>query len=62
MDFITENNEAISDKGTKKTKSVKKQLFQSTTRSQYATRGMKHSYCEPEVPDDDHYICNVEYD
>ena len=26
-------------------------------RIQYTTRGKKHNYCEAEVPDDDHYIC-----
>lgn len=59
MDFIVEENEANSVKKTKTTKSVNKQLPE--PRRQYVTRGRKHSYCEPEVPDDDHYICELNY-
>lgn len=55
MDFISEENVAMSRKQRKPAKSTKKQLPE--MRSQYTTRGKKHSYCEPEVPDDDHYIC-----
>ena len=54
MDFISEENVVVSGKGREK-KTANKQLVEK--RIQYATRGKKHSYCEPEVPDDDHYIC-----
>lgn len=55
IDFISEENVAVSEKQRKRVKSVNEQLPEK--RAQYATRGIKHSYCEPEVPDDDHYIC-----
>lgn len=28
---------------------------------QYTTRGKRQTYCEAEVPDDDHYICKLDY-
>ena len=55
MDFILEENVVVSGKGREKKKTANKQLPEK--RIQYVTRGKKHSYCEPEVPDDDHYIC-----
>ncbi len=55
IDFIPEENEAVSEKQRKRVKRVNEQLPEK--RTHYATRGIKHSYCEPEVPDDDHYIC-----
>lgn len=51
---LGEENVVVSGKGREK-KTANKQLLEK--RIQYATRGKKHSYCEPEVPDDDHYIC-----
>jgi len=57
MDFILEEPVGVSGKGREKLKTANKQLVEK--RIQYATRGKKHSYCEPEVPDDDHYICEL---
>ena len=56
MDFITEENVATPEKGTKTIKSLP------NIRRQYSTRGKKHSYCEPKVPNDDHYICELTND
>ena len=28
---------------------------------QYTTRGKRQTYCEAEVPDDDHYICKLDH-
>ena len=55
MDFISEETVVVSGKSMGKKKTANKHLL--GKRIQYATRGKKHSYCEPEVPDDDHYIC-----
>ena len=55
IDFISDENVVVSGKGREKKKTANKQLVEK--RIQYATRGKNHSYCEPEVPDDDHYIC-----
>ena len=55
MDSISEENIVVSGKRRGKKKTVNKYILEK--RIQYATRGKKHSYCEPEVPDDDHYIC-----
>lgn len=55
MDYISEENVVVSGKRREKKNTANKHLLQK--RIQYATRGKKHSYCEPEVPDDDHYIC-----
>ena len=55
INFISEENVVVSGKGRVQKKPANKHLPQK--RIQYATRGKKHSYCEPEVPDDDHYIC-----
>lgn len=55
MDFISEETVVISGKVRGKKKTAEKQLLEK--RIQYATRGKKRFYCEPEVPDDDHYIC-----
>ncbi|KAJ7387412.1 Histone-lysine N-methyltransferase prdm9 [Desmophyllum pertusum] len=54
MDFISEENNSYPGKLGKRTKSAKKKSPEE--RIHYATRGKKHSYCEAEVPDDDHYI------
>jgi len=59
MDFILEENVVVPGKGREKKKTANKQLVEK--RIQYATRGKKHSYCEPEVPDDDHYICELNH-
>ena len=45
----------VSGKGKEEKKPANKHLPKK--RIQYATRGKRHSFCEPEVPDDDHYIC-----
>lgn len=55
MDYISEENVVVSGKRREKKNTANKHLPQK--RIQYATRGKKPSYCEPEVPDDDHYIC-----
>ena len=55
MDFISEENIVVSGKRRGRKKTVNEHLLEE--RIQYATRGKKQSYCEPEVPDDDHYIC-----
>ena len=60
MEFISEENYSYPEKQGKKTKSEKKKPTEQ--RIQYATRGKKHSYCEAEVPDDDHYICELNHD
>ncbi|XP_078361042.1 histone-lysine N-methyltransferase PRDM9-like [Oculina patagonica] len=52
LDFNLVEKESIS--GKQGAKSGKKKSTEQ--RTQYATRGKKHSYCEAEVPDDDHYI------
>lgn len=54
MDLTPMERDSIS--GKQGTKSEKKTSL-TEQRIQYATRGKKHSYCETEVPDDDHYIC-----
>jgi len=54
MDFISEETVVVTGKRRERKKTENKHLEK---RIQYATRGKKHSYCEPEVPDDDHYIC-----
>ncbi len=53
LDFNLVEKDSIS--GKQGTKSGKKKSTEQ--RNRYATRGKKHSYCEAEVPDDDHYIC-----
>ena len=55
MDCISEEHVVVSGKRREEKNTANKHLPQK--RIQYATRGKKHSYCEPEVPDDDHYIC-----
>lgn len=56
IDFFTagENTVAVNQsKGPKRTNKARPVV----KHIQYATRGKKHNYCEAEVPDDDHYIC-----
>ena len=53
LDFASLENDSISKN--QGSKSEKKKS--SEQHIQYSTRGKKHSYCEAEVPDDDHYIC-----
>ena len=60
LEFASLENDSISKK--QGSKSEKKKS--SEQRIRHSTRGKKHSYCEAEVPDDDHYICkfiNDEY-
>ena len=45
--------------GKQRKRSGKEKEKSTEKRIQYATRGKKHSYCEAEVPDDDHYICEL---
>ena len=54
VDSIPDESTVISLKKVKRAQPPKKRI-------QYATRGMRHSYCEAEVPDDDHYICKLNY-
>lgn len=55
LDLTSVEKDSISEK--QGTKSEKRKKSVTEQRIQYATRGKKHSYCEAEVPDDDHYIC-----
>lgn len=56
MELLPDENTAITRR--ERTKSINKNEQPSKEkREQYATRGKRHSYCEAEVPDDDHYIC-----
>ena len=57
MDFISVEKVSSSGKQGKRSRSEK--IKSTEKRIQYATRGKKHSYCEAEVPDDDHYICEL---
>lgn len=54
LDLTSVEKDSIS--GKKGANSEKKKSL-TEQRIQYATRGKKHSYCEAEVPDDDHYTC-----
>ena len=60
-DFITDENTVISGKQGKTMPKKVNRPHPPEMRIQYATRGKKHSYCEAEVPDDDHYICKFNY-
>ena len=56
MELLPDENTAITRR--ERTKSINKNEQPSKEkREQYPTRGKRHSYCEAEVPDDDHYIC-----
>ena len=56
MELLPDENTAITRR--ERTKSINKNEQPSKEkREKYATRGKRHSYCEAEVPDDDHYIC-----
>ena len=57
MDFISAVKNSVSEKPERETKGEKRTSTEQ--RKQYTTRGKKHSYCEAEVPDDDHYICKL---
>lgn len=59
MDFFPEGNIVATGKQRKSTTDSRSKQHSQETRIQYATRGKKRSYCEPEVPDDDHYICEL---
>ena len=56
LNFSPEGNFVVTGKRKKNTTGTKKQRPEEP-RIQYATRGKKHSYCEADVPEDDHYIC-----
>lgn len=58
-DFIRDENTVISQKQGKTMPKKVHRPHPPEKRIQYATRGKKHSYCEAEVPDDDHYICKL---
>ena len=58
MELLPDENTAITRR--ERTKTINKNEEPSKEkREQYATRGKRHSYCEAEVPDDDHYICKL---
>lgn len=59
VDSIPDESTVISLKKVKETPQKIKRAQPPKKRIQYATRGMRHSYCEAEVPDDDHYICKL---
>ena len=56
IDFFTEGEITVTVNKKKALKRTNKQC-PVVKRIQYATRGKKYNYCEAEVPDDDHYIC-----
>ena len=56
MELLPDENTAIIRR--ERTKSNNKNEQPSMgKREKYGTRGKRHFYCEAEVPDDDHYIC-----
>ena len=55
MGFLSEGETSVTERKRKAKNTVKQRPEKQ--RIQYSTRGKKYSYCEPEVPDDDHYIC-----
>ena len=56
MELLPDENTAITRR--ERTKSNNKNERPSKEkREQYSTRGKRQSYCEAEVPHDDHYIC-----
>lgn len=57
MDFISAEKNSVPKKQGRGTKGEKKKS--TDQRIHYVTRGKNHSYCEAEVPDDDHYICKL---
>lgn len=61
VDSIPDESTVISLKKVEETPQKIKRAQPPKKRIQYATRGMRHSYCEAEVPDDDHYICKLNY-
>ena len=58
MDFLPEAKLAVIGNQKKRPRVTNKKCSEAK-RIQYATRGKKYSYCEAEVPDDDHYICKL---
>lgn len=58
MDFLPEAKLAFIGNQKKRPKVTNKKRSE-VKRIQYATRGKNYSYCEAEVPDDDHYICKL---
>ena len=58
IEFIPESEILVTEKQRKRKKSANKQQPEKQ-RIQYATRGKQYSYCEAEVPEDDHYICKL---
>lgn len=60
LDFLQTGDITLTQNQTKRLKGANKQS-QELQRIQYDTRGKKYSYCEAEVPDDDHYICELRH-
>jgi len=60
LEFISEDESSVFEKKKKRTKNAKKERPQKQ-QIHYTTRGKKYCYCEAEVPDDDHYICKLNY-
>ena len=56
IDFFTAGEITVVVNQKRELKRTNKQC-PAVKRIQYATRGKKQNYCEAEVPDDDHYIC-----
>ena len=60
MEFLSEGDISATERKRKAKNTVKQRPEKQ--RIQYSTRGKKYSYCEAEVPDDDHYICKLNHE
>ena len=60
MEFLSEGEISATERKRKAKNTVKQRPEKQ--RIQYSTRGKKYSYCEAEVPDDDHYICKLHHE
>ena len=56
MELLPDENTAITRRERTKSNNKNEQPSKEK-REQYSTRGKRQSYCEAEVPHDDHYIC-----
>lgn len=56
MELLPDENTAITRRERTKSNNKNEQPPKEK-REQYSTRGKRQSYCEAEVPHDDHYIC-----
>ena len=59
MEFFSEGDISATERKRKAKNTVKQRPGKQ--RIQYSTRGKKYSYCEAEVPDDDHFICKLNH-